>query len=337
MGTLSHHHQQADSDAPNGGVATAAGDGPGGPKDGKPKGPAAADCKPRGRPPVVAAETGLKLTYSSEHACYCTDKGYYWHGLKAGWKQTPPPPQQPQADVTEQDFSIPLDEAAKDQSADAVGSAESATDSADAAATGVAAPAKREARERLFVDDTVSSFFRRLAWSPDGSFAVAPAGIMPGAPNRYCSYVLPRRALTRPLAQLQCGPKPSVVVRFNPVVFELLAKPAAAANAGCDASDAPAGAVEPSTSQPVGDVGAAVAGSEGASPFNLGHRVIFAVGTLDTVFIYDTQAWGAPIALLTGLHYAPLTDLAWSSDGRTLLVSSSDGCARRHRRHRAAC
>jgi hypothetical protein len=320
MGTLSHHHQPADSDS----VSSAGADGAVAAKDGKVKGSVGADGKPRGRPPVAVAETGLKILYSNEHGCYYTDKGYYWHGNKAGWKPTPPPQQQPQADVAEPDFSVPLDNAMK---VELNGCAEPASDSADPAAAGAAAPAKREARERLFVDDTIASFFRRLAWSPDGSFAVAPAGIMPGAPNRYCSYVLPRRALTRPLAQLQCGPKPSVVVRFNPVVFELLAKPAA--NTGCDASEpAVASAAEASTSQPVEDAGA-VPGSEGVvGPFNLGHRVIFAVGTLDSVFIYDTQAWGAPIALLTGLHYAPLTDLAWSSDGRTLVVSSSDGCVR---------
>jgi hypothetical protein len=31
----------------------------------------------------------------------------------------------------------------------------------------------------LFHDETLPSFFRRLAWSPDGSFLLVPAGIDP--------------------------------------------------------------------------------------------------------------------------------------------------------------
>ena len=31
----------------------------------------------------------------------------------------------------------------------------------------------------LFHDDTLTSFFRRLAWSPDGSFLLVPSGIDP--------------------------------------------------------------------------------------------------------------------------------------------------------------
>ena len=32
-----------------------------------------------------------------------------------------------------------------------------------------------------------------------------------------------------------------------------------------------------------------------------------------------------PIAFVGGLHYAAITDAAWSPDGKTLVVSSSDG------------
>ena len=52
--------------------------------------------------------------------------------------------------------------------------------------------------------------------------------------------------------------------------------------------------------------------------------MIFAVATIDTVYIYDTQQH-QPIASLGNLHYATYTDLAWSSTGETLLLSSADG------------
>ena len=45
--------------------------------------------------------------------------------------------------------------------------------------------------------------------------------------------------------------------------------------------------------------------------------------------LYDAAAGGAPLALLGALHPAPITDLAWSRDGRFLAASSYDGYCRR--------
>ena len=42
------------------------------------------------------------------------------------------------------------------------------------------------------------------------------------------------------------------------------------------------------------------------------------------LYTYDTHH-NRPIAMARGLHYAGLTDAAWSADGRTLFVTSSDG------------
>ena len=58
--------------------------------------------------------------------------------------------------------------------------------------------------------------------------------------------------------------------------------------------------------------------------WNLPYRTIFAVLTLDTIFIYDTFHL-TPIAMARGLHYAGLTDCEWTNDGKHLLVTSSDG------------
>ncbi|KAG6918309.1 hypothetical protein DXG01_015401 [Tephrocybe rancida] len=61
-----------------------------------------------------------------------------------------------------------------------------------------------------------------------------------------------------------------------------------------------------------------------ASVFALPYRMLFAVVTMDTVAIYDTQQAG-PVCLLTKLHYDEFTDMTWSPDGQCLVVSSRDG------------
>lgn len=61
-----------------------------------------------------------------------------------------------------------------------------------------------------------------------------------------------------------------------------------------------------------------------ANKSNMPHRCIFAVLTVDAVLIYDT-VHDSPLAVARGLHYAGLTDAAWSADGKTLFVTSSDG------------
>ncbi|KAG5519780.1 hypothetical protein PMAC_000053 [Pneumocystis sp. 'macacae'] len=58
--------------------------------------------------------------------------------------------------------------------------------------------------------------------------------------------------------------------------------------------------------------------------FSLLYRMIYAVATQDTVVLYDTQQ-ATPLGVLTNLHYATLTDLAWSFDGNALLMTSTDG------------
>ncbi|KAJ3517076.1 hypothetical protein NLJ89_g725 [Agrocybe chaxingu] len=60
------------------------------------------------------------------------------------------------------------------------------------------------------------------------------------------------------------------------------------------------------------------------SVFALPYRMLFAVETMDTVAIYDTQQ-ASPVALLTKLHYDEFTDMTWSPDGQCLILSSRDG------------
>lgn len=152
-----------------------------------------------------------------------------------------------------------------------------------------------------FHDDTVPTFFRRLAWSPDGNLLVCPTGRfcvrdMSGSETEsalpeteHATHVFTRSSFPHPVVQLPCGAYPSVAVRFSPILYELDA----------DAKHAPV--------------------------FALPYRMVFAVVSTDAcVTIYDTQH-AYPICKVAGIHYEPLNDVSWSPDGQYLVVGSTDG------------
>ncbi len=56
---------------------------------------------------------------------------------------------------------------------------------------------------------------------------------------------------------------------------------------------------------------------------DLPYKLVFAIGTLDSLLIYDTQSI-TPRYVVTNIHYQPLTDLAWRGSSM-LAASSSDG------------
>jgi len=172
-------------------------------------------------------------------------------------------------------------------------------------------------RHHMFVDElTLGSFFRRLAFTTDGAFLVVPAALWHGrghkstaastknppmsptsvarnedkfAENSFATYLFARHHFEQPYKVLTGLEKPSVVVRPNPILFKL---PPNAKNS--------------------------------TNPTQLPYRSVFAVLTADTALLYDTYH-NHPLAMARGLHYAGLTDATWSSDGRTLFVTSSDG------------
>ena len=188
-------------------------------------------------------------------------------------------------------------------------------------------PAKQDGqssrRHNLFADEiTLGSFFRRLSFTADGAFLVVPAGQWHGTPSdpsaaspsapgagaprsptgvderlaegSFATYLFARHQYETPHKVLAGLEKPSVCVRPNPVLFEL---PDAEEGSG---------------------------GAEGGSSCGLPHRSVFAVLTSDSVLVYDTYH-PAPLAVASGLHCTGLTDAAWSDDGRTLFVTSTDG------------
>uniref|UniRef100_A0A8C1Z079 Chromatin assembly factor 1 subunit B n=1 Tax=Cyprinus carpio TaxID=7962 RepID=A0A8C1Z079_CYPCA len=149
---------------------------------------------------------------------------------------------------------------------------------------------------RMFHDDSMRSFFRRLTFTPDGSFLLAPAGCVEAGENvTNTTYVFSRKSFKRPIAHLPCPSKATLAVRCSPVYYELRTKRA-----------------EDGSLKPM------------SNTFNLPYRLLFAVASEDSIFFYDTQQT-LPFGYVSNIHYHTLSDLSWSRDGSFLAVSSTDG------------
>ncbi|KAK9303944.1 hypothetical protein QLX08_004531 [Tetragonisca angustula] len=144
---------------------------------------------------------------------------------------------------------------------------------------------------RLFYDDTFKSYFRRLTFSIDGLLLIVPSGIIePSETTERISnttLVFSRYNLKEPVMLLPSLDECTIAVRCCPIYFELQ--------------------------------------KDGPTPvIALPYRMIFAIATQHSVIIYDTQQI-SPIAVISNIHYTRLTDVGWSSDGRILIASSTDG------------
>eukprot|EP00743_Colponemidia_sp_Colp-15_P004241 GILK01004575.1.p1 GENE.GILK01004575.1~~GILK01004575.1.p1 ORF type:complete len:586 (+),score=111.10 GILK01004575.1:41-1759(+) len=146
-------------------------------------------------------------------------------------------------------------------------------------------------KHRLFLDETaVPSFFRRPCWTPDGSLLLTPAGQFQSASDSLplpTVYVFTRNSLNAPVMHLPGAAKAAIAVRPCPILFKL--KP-----------------------------------TDKENLIDLPYRMIFAVATIDTLLLYDTQR-RLPVALSAGNHYTSLSDISWSADARYIVVSSTDG------------
>ena len=151
----------------------------------------------------------------------------------------------------------------------------------------------------LYHNETLQSFFRRLTFSPDGSLLITTCGIYKNADKKdeknnkevieNTVYVYIRAGLNRgPVVHLPGLKKPAIIVRFSPVRYSL------------------------------------IKAHNEENVFNLKYRMLFAIATQDSILVYDTQRLKC-VAIVTGIHYAVITDIVWSSDGRSIFVSSNDG------------
>lgn len=219
-----------------------------------------------------------------------------------------------------------------------------------AAASGAGGPLAK-ASMRLYGDENFSGFFRRLSFSPDGALLVTPSGIFdaqPASPTIHKSsnaapgsksavYLYARGNLSRsnaPIAVLPGHKTATLVVRFSPILYELRKTPR---SSFADDGIAPhptiplevgkQKSVSLNTDHPTSSSTEPTdkkATPRGISVIGLPYRMIYAVATQDSVWIYDTQQTG-PICCFSNMHYASFTDLSWSPDGQTLMMSSTDG------------
>ena len=136
---------------------------------------------------------------------------------------------------------------------------------------------------KLFHDDTLKTFCRRLTFSPDGLLLFTPCGNLEMSTEEdentlkrekklNTTFAFSRNQLSKPAAYYPTGDKYSIAVRCCPILFQL---------------------------------------REGqSSVYNIPYRMVFAVATQNAVLLYDTQQ-SAPFARIARIHYTRLTDLAW--------------------------
>jgi chromatin assembly factor 1 subunit B len=145
--------------------------------------------------------------------------------------------------------------------------------------------------DKIMFQDDLGPMFRRLTWSPDGSFLAVPTGIQQGSSVKklsyYTTYLFSRCDFTNPLCHFQSSSCASVT-RWCPILFRRKLQ-------------------------------------EEQRPFcDLPYRMYLAVANVDSVLVYDTESMKCNW-FFGALHLANITDLAWSLDGTTLVTSSRDG------------
>lgn len=138
------------------------------------------------------------------------------------------------------------------------------------------------------------TFVRRHAWSPDGSICLLVAG-MQGAESDHVVWGMTRKDLSKPAFYIPTLDKSAVCIRFCPIIFK---------------------------KDPQND-NEEMEGVRNSEMIDLPYKMVFAIGTLDSIFIYDTQSI-LPRFAITNIHYQPLTDIAWKGSSM-LAASSSDG------------
>ncbi|KAB8337180.1 hypothetical protein FH972_021484 [Carpinus fangiana] len=215
----------------------------------------------------------------------------------------------------------------------------------------------------IYANETLTSFFRRLTFAPDGSLLFTPAGQYKTSqpsltdPTKTTDdiintvYIYSRGGLNKPpIAHLPGHKKPSIAVRCSPIFYNLrLPAPTQAITVDTSASSEDISQLpepiipsmpppsNPSNGTSLSGLGLAdgvavrpvepdpkspIPGPQAA--FALPYRIVYAVATQDAVYVYDTQQQ-TPLCVVSNLHYATFTDVTWSADGNTLLMSSSDG------------
>ncbi|KAF2664321.1 WD40 repeat-like protein [Microthyrium microscopicum] len=199
-----------------------------------------------------------------------------------------------------------------------------------------------------------------LLFTPAGQYRVN----QPGDDIVNTVYIYTRAGLNKPpVAFLPGHKKPSIAVRCSPILYQMRATAVATKNITLDSSSAgeeipalpepalshrmsvssstmdpppftSAPSPSPSMTAPSPKSGDKAYESDGTPTssippgppmaFSLPYRIVYGVATQDAVYIYDTQQT-KPLCVVSNLHLTSFTDLAWSNDGLTLMMTSSDG------------
>jgi len=152
---------------------------------------------------------------------------------------------------------------------------------------------KKKASHPMFADSTLSSFFRRPSFTPDGSLLLLPSGLCPdGELLSHCCWGVLRDRLEEPSIVWGGMEEPAIGIKSSPFPFPLPPPP-----------------TNPEAPQPLSD---------------LPHRYLVAVITTKELLFFDTHSPNL-LGRVRNSHLAPLTDLAWTRDGRGVIVTSYDG------------
>jgi chromatin assembly factor 1 subunit B len=228
----------------------------------------------------------------------------------------------------------------------------------------------------IYLNETLTSFFRRLTFTPDGSLLLTPSGQYQSLfasdrdarPSSYETtntvYIYSRGGINKPpIGHLPGHKKPTIAVKCSPVIYTLrpavqktrhitidsssaedpiasLPEPVSKAPSAAakEAKPSPVAETKPSSfmeppppptpSAAASDANAATptattpkaaaaatpdaaASSQGPIPtFALPYRIVYAVATQESVLLYDTQQ-KTPLCVVSNLHCATFTDLAW--------------------------
>lgn len=200
----------------------------------------------------------------------------------------------------------------------------------------------------IYANETFTSFFRRLAFAPDGSLLFTPAGqyktshVSSTDASKTTDeiintvYVYTRAGFNKPpISHLPGHKKPSVAIKCSPVFYTLRQAPQPAKHMTLDTSSGEEGfaslpdaaipensstdkpSMEPPSSTNItsdSSKSQPLKSTEGetspAPVFALPYRIVYAVATQDAVLVYDTQQQ-TPICVVSNLHFATFTDLTW--------------------------
>lgn len=161
--------------------------------------------------------------------------------------------------------------------------------------------------------------------------------------HSFCTHIFSRESPSSPCLSLIGLDNPSVGVRCCPLLFKLVNTSGSSNNnishyypvdtltttitIGPNGVVSNEGATEAETKSSSESEVNSNTNSDNNQPLSLFHshyRILFAVFTITSVYIYDTQH-PHPLLKINGIHFASINDATWSGDGKILSVCSSDG------------